>query len=213
MEPHRIAHRIVMLNFNTAPPAGLTVANTLCDLFSAPDTEQIVSIPRAELLKVAEETGGHYWTKDAVSRIHLLDSTMRESMRLSDFGSLAFPRRVAAKEGIKMSGIHVPKGTWMQIPMHNIHIDEDNYTSAAEFRPFRFARPHAPATGVGEDDGSKSGPQKSLVTLDDTFLIFGYGRFGCPGRTFGAHLMKVMLAYTLENYDIEHLESRPPMQT
>lgn len=213
MEPRRIAHRIVMLNFNSVPPAGLTVANAIFDLFSAPSSADFVSTLRAELNKVAQETPEHYWTKAAVSKLHLLDSTMRESMRISDFGSLAFPRRVAAQNGIDVSGVHVPKGAWMQIPMHNIHIDEDNYTDATQFRPFRFAGAYAPTPDAARENQSNGQPQRTLVTLDDTFLTFGYGRFGCPGRTFGAHLMKVMFAYILEHYDVEHMDTRPHVTT
>jgi cytochrome P450 len=173
----------------------------------------MVSTLRAELRKVSKDTLEDYWTKDSVSELHLLDSTIRESMRLSDFGSLAFPRRVAAQNGIDISGIHVPKGAWMQIPMHNIHTDEDNYADASQFRPFRFAGPHAPKVNIVGENESDNQPQKSLVTLDDSFLTFGYGRFGCPGRTFGAHLMKVMLAYILEHHDIEPLDARPHVST
>lgn len=202
-----------MLNFNTVPPAGLTVANVIFDLFSAPSSADFVSTLRAELDKVGQETREHHWTKDAVSKLHLLDSTMRESMRVSNFGSLAFPRRVAAQNGIDVSGVHVPKGAWMQVPMHNIHTDEDNYADATQFRPFRFAGPYAPNADAAGEKQSNDQPQKSLVTLDETFLTFGYGRFGCPGRTFGAHIMKVMLAYILEHYDVEHMDARPHIIT
>ena len=81
--------------------------------------------------------------------------------------------------------------------MHTIHIDEDKYADAAQFRPFRFADPYAPKADAAGEDQSNDQPQKTLVTLDDAFLTFEYGRFGCLGRTFGAHLMKFMFAYTL----------------
>lgn len=202
-----------MLNFNTVPPAGLTVANAIFDLFSAPACSDITSAIRSELHQVAGDVQEDYWTKEAVSQLHLLDSTLREFMRLSDFGSLAFPRRVAAQDGIDVSGVHVPKGAWMQIPMHNIHIDEDNYTDPTQFCPFRFAGHHAPDSDAVGKNQSNEQPQKTVVTLDDTFLTFGYGRFGCPGRTFGAHLMKVMLAYMLEHYDVEGMDERPHVTT
>ena len=97
--------------------------------------------------------------------------------------------------------------------MHNIHIDEDNYADATQFRPFHFADPYAPKAGAAGEDQSNDQPRKTLATLDDAFLTFGYGRFGCLGRTFGAHLMKVMFAYTLEHYDVEHMDARPPVTT
>lgn len=50
----------------------------------------------------------------------------------------------------------------------------------------------------------------SLVTTSDTYLAFGHGRHACPGRFFAAQEMKLMLAYVLQNYDIEKLKEKPP---
>ena len=80
--------------------------------------------------------------------------------------------------------------------MHAIHTDPLNYPSPAEFQPFRFTQKDA---------------RKPLVTLDDTFLTFGYSRTGCPGRWFGAHLMKVMIAFMVLNYDIEVIKEKRKM--
>ena len=84
----------------------------------------------------------------------------------------------------------------MEIPMHSMHMDPDFYPEAAKFNPFRFA----------------TNPPKQTVTLDNNFLAFGYARNGCPGRFFAAHLMKVMMAYIFENYEIEFMDERPKMK-
>jgi cytochrome P450 len=89
----------------------------------------------------------------------------------------------------------IPYGTRMEVPMHAIHTDPLNYANPNEFEPFRFAQ---------------KGSRKPLVTLDDTFLSFGYSRHACPGRWFGAHLMKVMIAYLLMEYDFELLDGVKP---
>ena len=45
--------------------------------------------------------------------------------------------------------------------------------------------------------------QNGLSVPSDHFLAWGHGRHACPGRFFAAHLMKIMLAHVLVNYDIE----------
>jgi cytochrome P450 len=94
-----------------------------------------------------------------------------------------------------VNGQKIPFGTQMEVPMHAIHTDPLNYASPSEFQPFRFAQ---------------EGSRKPLVTLDDTFLSFGYSRHACPGRWFGAHLMKIMMAYLLMEFDFELLDGHKP---
>ena len=110
-----------------------------------------------------------------------------------------------APGGFEIGGVKVPKGVHMEIPMYNIHMDPDFYSEPTRFNPFRFAGPAAP------DAESRALPQKPVVTLDDTFMTFGYGRNGCPGRFFGAHVMKVMFAHLVRNYDLEVLSERSKM--
>ena len=96
MKPRRIAHRLVMYNFNSVPPIGLTLSHLLLDLYSGPNAEKSVARLRKESREVFESSPDGTWTKDTVSKLVLADSTIRESMRMSDFGSLALPRRVSS---------------------------------------------------------------------------------------------------------------------
>jgi cytochrome P450 len=96
----------------------------------------------------------------------------------------------------------------MEIPMHAIHMDSDLYPDPALFEPFRFAPKEALPSNAGPHAGEKPQP---LITIEETFLGFGYGRSGCPGRFFASHLLKVMFAYIVQNYDIEYMETRPKM--
>ena len=51
--------------------------------------------------------------------------------------------------------------------------------------------------------------QQSMVAGGATFLGFSHGRHSCPGRFFASHMMKLMVAYMVQYYDIEPLEQRP----
>jgi cytochrome P450 len=107
--------------------------------------------------------------------------------------------KVSAPNGITMSGIRIPQGVHMEVPVHSIHMDSSNYTNPTTFSPFRFAASHS----------SCLNHHKSVVATDDAFLGFGYGKNSCPGRFFGSHLMKVMFAYILQHYDVKHMPKRP----
>lgn len=72
-----------------------TLTNTLQDLFSSDPSIGIVEDLRQECLQVFNKIGG-IWTQEAVSKLRLLDSTIRESMRFSSWSVLALPRRVSA---------------------------------------------------------------------------------------------------------------------
>jgi cytochrome P450 len=107
--------------------------------------------------------------------------------------------------------IKVPRGIQMGVPMHSIHFDEEFYTDAGRFDPFRFSDSIEQRNQAAA--GLSTAKKKTLVALDDTFLMFGYGKNSCPGRFFAAHLMKLIMAPIIQNYDVEFMETRPAIQT
>jgi cytochrome P450 len=92
-------------------------------------------------------------------------------------------------------------------------LDEKLYPNPREFNAFRFARSenlHNVFSNIAsKDDPSKKVKPKSSVTLDDSFLGFGFGKHACPGRFFALNEMKLFVAYLVQHYDIEHLKVRP----
>lgn len=141
-----------------------------------------------------------------------IDSAIRESLRYSSLGVIAFEREVASPEGLDIgNGIKVPKGTRIGLPMSSIHSDERLYENAESYDPLRFSRPReeyedslkALERGEGkvgngdvkmhghgrEGDKGKRDMKKTLdlkntsaVTPGEGFLSFGHGRHACPGR-------------------------------
>jgi cytochrome P450 len=219
LESHRICHRMLLLNFVSMHTTSFTVTNTLQDLFSQPPIIGTAEDLREECIRVFHAHNG-VWSYEAVSQLVLLDSTIRESMRISSFSILALPRRVVAKEGIRLAdGTHIPAGIPLATPMDAIHMDAAYYTNPSTFHPFRFctveqvkgtrtAQYYEEKLGVSPAV-PRGGGNKSTVTLDDKFLSFGFGRNACPGRFFALHEMKLMMAYMLMNYEIDYFEKRP----
>ncbi|KAH7265521.1 cytochrome P450 [Fusarium redolens] len=197
LDAHRIGHRMMILNFNLVQGGSIPFSTVLSDICNREHAASTFSQLRDEATSVLAST--KIWDRATVSKLVLADSAIRESMRWSDFGLFALPRRINSP-GITLDhGIHVPPGVHIEIPMHSMHMDDSFYADAGSFKPFRFA------------DGTST--SRSAVTLDESFLGFGYGKNACPGRFFGSHIMKVVLAYLVINYDVKFGDEEPPMKT
>ncbi|CEI61459.1 hypothetical protein FVEN_g9449 [Fusarium venenatum] len=197
LDPYRIGHRIIILNFNFVQSGSIPFNTAISNICSGPNAASVFSRLRDEAETVLGPVD--IWDRATISKLTLADSAIRESMRWSDFGLFALPRRVNSTGITLDNGIYVPPSVHIEIPMHPIHSDETFYKDAGSFKPFRFA------------DGSSDA--RSAVTLDETFLSFGYGRNACPGRFFGIHIMKVVLAYIITKYDVKFGPEIPPMKT
>lgn len=202
----RVAQRLLLVNDVSLLTTAYTAQNILLDLFSTDPSHGYVEELRKECAAALAEAGG-VWTLDAVRKLRLVDSALRESMRMNPFGSLLLPRKVASPNGIELEGWseRIPQGTRIALPVLPIHYDEKHYTDPHTYDPFRFVSYKA-----AQDGSPRETEVKSTVTLDDTFMSFGVvGRNACPGRFF-AHLeVKIYIANILLNYDVEYLPQRP----
>lgn len=207
-----------------------TSQNVILDLASSDPSSGYIDALREESARVLKEAGGS-WTRQAVTKLKLVDSAIRESMRIRPFNSVGVPRTVAVPDGVSVphgsSQLHLPLGTIVTLPVEPIHMDNDIYPDAEQYHPFRFAQPGA-VRSIFEtntfrseedsraDNGTPKGTeakQKSSVTLDDAFLGFGFGRSACPGRFFVMNEVKIFIAEMLLNYDLRYMQNGRPMQT
>jgi cytochrome P450 len=213
--PDKIVKRLMTVNFASIHTTTFTATNMLFDLISSYNATENIQELREEIQEVLSQHNGK-WDKDAISKLIKVDSAIRESLRISTFMSHGMDRMVVSPGGVKMQdGLHLPQGTRVGTCTYSIHRDGDIYDDPENYDPFRFSRIREnPKTHVNiesQKDLTKVLEAKnlSMVTTSDTFLAFGHGRHGCPGRFFAAMNMKLLLAYIILNYDIEPLESRP----
>lgn len=112
---------------------------------------------------------------------------------------------MTAPNGIDFDGFHVPRGVRVAAPNHHIQRDSESYNEGERYNAFRYAVP-----GSSDDaEAYLQRKQSSLSMPADNFLAWGHGRHACPGRFFAAHLMKIMLAHVLVNYQVEAKGSKP----
>lgn len=178
MEPVRVAKRILPLNFAAIHTTTITAYETLANIISTDPS--VLEKLREEVYRVHHEEGG--WTKQAFSRMHRLDSTIRESQRLAPIGLTFIHRKVMAKEGIVTpEGVHLEYGTLITCPWAPVAVDEEIHDkNATEFDAFRYSRAKEAYDAMSLDERHKANAlalrQTGMVTTSDRHLAFGHGR-------------------------------------
>ncbi|KAJ7859036.1 cytochrome P450 [Mycena olivaceomarginata] len=202
---YALAYRVSNLSSMIYSTTTIMSTNALLDIWSAPNSEELVAALREEAERVHYEHNGE-WTKAAVAKLHRLDSAIRESARISGVGGTAMARRVCSDNGITLpNGLVVPKNATVGVSMDGLHFDEAYYDCMNEFDAFRFSRARE-EPGCGE----KPHTNEDLITTSVHWLPFSHGIHACPGRFFAANNIKMILAQILLNYDIQPFPSRPP---
>lgn len=227
LEPALITRRLLLLNAVAIHTTSISITHAILNINTSEHSAEIIAGLREECDRIMKENGG-VWTKSALNDALRLDSTIRESMRYDDLEHLSVGRMVVNPRGVSIQvdddrSVHVPPGVSLCLPSHGVHRDPFYYHSPLEFQPFRFSEPREeflkqkqqeetrPSNGedVTRHQTALDLKTTSLVTTSDGFLAFGHGRHACPGRFFAAQEMKLMLAYVLQNYDIEKMAEKP----
>lgn len=124
-----------------------------------------------------------------------LDSFIRESQRFAPVSLIGFNRLVTAKEGVTLStGYHIPGGSFLAVPSAQVAMDPDLWENPTQFDGLRFDK-------LRSIPGNENKYQ--LVTVNPEHILFGQGTQACPGRFFASNEIKVILIYTVLNYDLK----------
>ncbi|KAF7621828.1 hypothetical protein AFLA_008380 [Aspergillus flavus NRRL3357] len=194
-EPLHQVYHMLHLTFAASSASGVGVTQCLLNVLAYPEYLEPL---REEISTVVARHGG--WTDKALSQMSLLDSFIRETMRLHPAGSLTVARTVMDDHFRFHDGLTLPKGTNIIAPALAIHYDPDNYEDAHRFDGFRFARYR-----------QKQGENHRWLasTIDQKFLQFGYGNHACPGRFYAIRKIKLVLAKLIMDYDFKWAQPRP----
>ena len=127
-----------------------------------------------EISNALDPTPGKGWADTTLlNRLVLLNSAIRETMRLNPVSVVTLERKINPKEGVTLpSGQHLPQGTWIGVPVVGVHSDENLYPNAASYEPFRFCN-----RKPGENEGAGQMTSTGVVNVTDTFLPFGAGKY------------------------------------
>ncbi|KAJ7454170.1 cytochrome P450 [Mycena latifolia] len=190
--------RILGANMAAIHTSSMALTAALYDLTTYP----VHILPmREEAERVISEEG---WSKAALSKMHKIDSFLRESQRLAGGGdAISLKRKVVAKDGFTFSdGTKIPYGSFLGVPGLEIQYDPDNYENPATFDGFRFSRLRDECTDQNSSERHTMFNRHMVTTAQD-HVVFGHGQHACPGRFFAATELKAMLAHILMNYDVK----------
>jgi cytochrome P450 len=176
-QPVRIAERLMPLNFAAIHTTSLTAYETMLNILCA-DSSVIASL-REEAHRVHQEEGG--WTKQGLSRMHRMDSAIRESQRICPIALTFIQRKVVAKEGVTTpEGVHLKYGTFLSCPWSPVALDDDITDKATIFDAFRYSRAREEYDAMAPEQKEKVDTlkmkQSGLVTTAHHHLPFGHGR-------------------------------------
>ncbi|KAM4055842.1 cytochrome p450 [Hirsutella rhossiliensis] len=215
LDPEIISMRLLPLEFASIDTTVLTGLLWTLDLLSS--SPSVLATLTGEL-HAHQPAPGSPWSKAALLSLVRVDSSIRESQRLSNFHSTLIERVIIPSGGLRL---HVPGHDWilprgahLTVNLDGLHHDEDVYDDARTYDALRFSRiresrgERCSDTDAGTGVGGATLPL-GMVSMNDTHFSFGHGRFICPGRFFVAHELRLIAAELLLKYEFKMLNEPP----
>ncbi|KAI5461908.1 cytochrome P450 [Mariannaea sp. PMI_226] len=214
LDPIVISKRILPIEFAAIAVTVRTAHAWILHLLCTRPEEGVIDKLREELYTRKPATGR--WTKASLISLVHVDSSIRESQRLSNFSASLVKRQVVKPEGLynPAFGWTIPYGAFVTINVEGIHHDEELYLNARDFDPWRASRVREAWEQKSEYEKQQNSHEGievkrlGMVTTSDTHFAFGHGRRACPGRIFVAHQLKLVIAAILLNYDLKLIDPR-----
>jgi cytochrome P450 len=121
-----------------------------------------------------------------VVRLPYLSAICSETLRIYPVAFTAFTRILQAP--MDLGGYRLTAGTYLSIPIYNVHQRQDIYPNPKQFNPDRFLdRQYSPYE----------------------YIPFGGANRRCLGSAFALFEMKIVLATVVANYPLELNETKP----
>ncbi|SPJ88845.1 related to gibberellin cluster - GA14-synthase [Fusarium torulosum] len=164
-----------------ATTEALTVA--LLDLVTYPE---LITQLRKEIIDVLKDGR---WSKQALYKMKLMDSFLKESQRLHPPSDVSMNRKVMQRITLS-DGTVLQKGVRLMVASR--FRDPETYPDPNTFVATRFLDP----LNKGSPNSTKH-----YVTTSAEMFAFGHGKHACPGRFLASTELKVALCHMLLKYD------------
>ncbi|KAI1437164.1 putative cytochrome P450 [Xylaria sp. CBS 124048] len=193
-DPDTIMHALVLVGLASVHTVLLRIVSLLYDLVDNPD---FLDELRAEV----ETVTGDSQNESAYDKLEKLDSAMVESQRISPMMMTGL-KRIFKESYTFQNGLHIPKGTYVCMPVYTIENDPaitphpEVFDGLRQYRALRQAREKDPMGAINKFQFSNP---------TTTSLAFGYGRAACPGRFVATLEIKMMFVKLLTEYDFKFL--------
>ncbi|KAL2878371.1 hypothetical protein SGCOL_006342 [Colletotrichum sp. CLE4] len=141
--------------------------------------------------------GNGQWKPTSLYNTKVLDSVLKETLRLKPVAAVGLGRRVMEDVRLK-DGTVLPQDSGIAVNAEKMW-DPEIYENPRTYDGFRFLR-----LREASEQGEKS---SQLVSTSPEHLGFGLGIHACPGRFFGANTVKLVMCHLLLKYDIKLAEN------
>ncbi|KFA45495.1 hypothetical protein S40293_10289 [Stachybotrys chartarum IBT 40293] len=186
--------------FASVHTTSLVTTNAVYTLASSPE---IFSILKEDVKQALQCSEGQF-TISSLQNMKKVDSFLKEILRFHTLSATTFNRKVIKPFRLS-NGESIPAGVYVQIPAGVMAFDEDLFSDAKTFNALRFFElQQAKDKETSHSKAVKSVTSTQLVGVDQTNLIWGYGRHTCPGRFFAANELKMILAVILLHYEVKN---------
>ncbi|KAF2146172.1 uncharacterized protein K452DRAFT_348777 [Aplosporella prunicola CBS 121167] len=156
---------------------------------------ELVTPLREEIVKAVAKSG---WTTAGLYKMQLLDSVVKETLRLKP-GMLANLERRTLRDITLPDGTKVSRGTNVSVDSSRMWDPAVYGDTANRFDGFRFLRLRQEGLTTA-----------SMVSSSPEQFTFGMGKHICPGRFFVHNEVKTMLASILLDYDVRLADGYTP---
>ncbi|PHH78973.1 hypothetical protein CDD80_5914 [Ophiocordyceps camponoti-rufipedis] len=215
-DPTALSKSLLPIEFASLHTTVLTGHSWMLDLLTMPASTTTFDLLSDEM-KVHGPADGLGWSKPALQSLIRLDSSIRESQRLSNFSDTLLERVVVSPAGLVLPGSDflLPPGIHLTVNLEGTHHDESLYRNALAYNPLRYAHlcEEAMTTNTHQQQQQQNSlikPQTlGMVSTSNGHLAFGHGLHACPGRFFVAHELKLIMAHLLRSYEFRHGGQRP----
>jgi len=175
--------KFLMKTFAALSSTGAAATNAFLDILSSNPELRVYESLREEA--AASFTSYDDWRDPAaLKKLICTDSAIRESLRRNPIQVRGLLREVVPKSGLTLpDGNHIPRGTWVGVPVQAVHMDDRSYSKPDSYDPFRFARMRTKPTSLGQKHDSFAGTSDIYQTnIEATqpsyrYLAYSYGRY------------------------------------
>ncbi|KAL8862411.1 MAG: hypothetical protein Q9178_001420 [Gyalolechia marmorata] len=147
--------------------------------------------------------------KSISNEMPILDSFLKESMRLNPMDDLAIRRKSLSAYTFRSGTPHIPTGAITSVSSYNLMHDPHFYPAPNTFDGLRYTH----RTLVDTDDGIERENRMygdSITEVKREFPVWGFGGHVCPGRYHAALVMKMVVIYLVREYEFQLEEPGKP---
>ncbi|KAL3490296.1 cytochrome P450 [Aspergillus germanicus] len=184
------AHLAIMLSLAAIHTTSTILTSIVYKICEHPS---LIDELRQEILETVQE---HGWTKGGMEKLRLLDSVMKETLRLLPLVQVAL-RRVVSEDIQVDESLKIPKGSILMVSVTDSMWDPEHFADPEKFDPYRFLN-------LSRTSPYWARVSPFIATSSET-LGFGLGKEACPGRFLANLEIKIVLSHLLIKFDMKLL--------